>query len=112
MRLSVQAHGDQLNMTLISATWSYSPGPGRGVDNWYSVQANIADVRMCVTQFQSPAPPPPPATPPPGAGRRLSVVEGNATALEDDRRPVPLDSMMWSRPSWRHVDAWAPSEKK
>ena len=53
------ASGDQINMTLVTATWSQSPGPGRGAIIG-TVQALISSLRMCATQlgsWQTPSPP-------------------------------------------------------
>eukprot|EP00966_Prymnesium_polylepis_P166857 3857184-Prymnesium_polylepis.1 len=96
--------GDQLNMTLVHATWSQSPGPGRGVDDWPYVHTSISNVRMCATELQSPAPPSPP-TSPPGVGRRLHGADSDTPLTVDSALPLDqIRGLSWTAPPWRHVE--------
>jgi len=56
--------GERVRLALLHAVWSYSPGGGRGVQDWPTVQADVSELRLCGRAFFVPnAPPAPPYAP-------------------------------------------------
>jgi len=60
------AAGERIAMSLLRGTWSFSPGSGRGVDDWPAVLADVyqvsapshVDLALAVAPFICDLPPP------------------------------------------------------
>jgi len=52
--------GERVRLSLVHATWSFSPGAGRGTDDWPAVQAELTQLELCGSEFYVPAAPPAP----------------------------------------------------